>query len=264
MKKYQLILACFILSSMIVISSFTLQSNAARDDISDDWDFEGSVRVSSEEQKLVIYDPTDSEYEDPPLNDSVDGYDRPIKYFQIMGFDTNDDQLLDHYYGYYGIGNFDLSDFYNYTVFGWDLYWIVVNSKWRLRIPETSAARWEVLYYPDPYYDLISVNLLMKVPIYYVNLTENPGVNLQFRIDLGLNYTLGNFTTFGPDSLPLYPDKPDFPGNYSIALPVYTGTYPIEYLVQTGFFSNAFSFIMTISVTFGLFYKLKNRRKRKK
>jgi hypothetical protein len=248
---------------MIVVSSFTLQSKAIRDEISDDWDFEGTLRVSSEEQKLLIYDPTDPAYEDPPMNDSVNGYERPVSYFQIMGFDTNDDQLLDHYYGFYGIGYFDLSDFYNYSVAGWDLYWVVVNAKWRLRIPENSTAKWEVLYYPDPYYDVISVNLLMKVPIYYVNLTENVGTHLQFRIDLGLNYTIGNFTTFGAGGQDIYPDKPTFPG-YNIALPLYTGTFPIEYLVQTGFFSNALSFIMIISLSFGLFYKLRNRRKRKK
>jgi hypothetical protein len=89
------------------------------------------------------------------------------------------------------------------------------------------------------------------------------GTHLQFRIDLGLNYTIGNFTTFGSGGQEIYPGKPTFPG-YNIALPLYTGTFPLEYLVQAGFFGNAFSFIMIISISFGLFYKLRNRRKRKK
>ncbi len=263
MKKYQIFITCFFLSTIMIVSSFTHSANAARDEVSDEWDFEGSLRVQCEEQKLLIYDPTDSKYESPPMNESVDGYDRPLVYFQIMGFDTNDDQLLDHYYGYYGISYFDLSDFYNYTVEGWDRYWVIVNAKWRLRIPEGSTAQWEVLYYPDPYYDLISVNLLKKVPIYYVNLTKNLGCNLEYRVDLGLNYTIGNFTTFGPGGQLLYPDKPNFPG-YNVALPLFTAILPVEYLVQTGFFGNALSFVMIVSMSFGLFYKLRNRRKRKR
>ena len=263
MKKYQLFMTCLFLSTIMIVSSFIPSANAARDEVSDLWDFEGSLIVQSEEQKLLIYDPTDSDYEDPPMNESVDGYERPPLYFQIMGFDTNDDQLLDHYYGFYGIGYFDLSDFYNYDVDGWDRYWVVINAKWRLRIAEGSAAQWEVLYYPNPYYDEISGNLLNKVPIYYVNLTKNLGCNLEYRIDLGLNYTIGNFTTFGSGGQSLYPDKPDFPG-YNVALPLFTGIFPVEYLVQTGFFDNALSFVIIVSMSFGLFYKLRNRRKRKR
>ncbi|MHA1954508.1 MAG: hypothetical protein ACW96U_11245 [Candidatus Heimdallarchaeaceae archaeon] len=263
MKKYQIFITCFFLSTIIVVSSLTHSAIAIRDEISDEWDYEGTLRVQSEEQKLLIYDPTDSEYENPPLNDSINGYERPQVYFQIMGFDTLDDQLLDHYYGFYGISYFDLSDFYNYTVEGWNRYWVVINAKWRLRIPEGSDAQWEVLYYPDPYYDQISVNLLHKVPIYYVNLTKNLGCNLEYRIDLGLNYTRGNFTTFGPGGELLYPGKPSFPG-YNVALPLFTGIYPVEYLVETGFFSNAISFVMIVSISFGLLHKLRKRRKRKR
>jgi len=262
-RKLQIFLASFIISSLIVTSSFAHMAKSARDEVSDDWDFEGTMRVQCEEQKILIYDPTSLDYENPPLNNSVDGYVRPEVYFQIIGFDTNDDQLLDHYYGFYGIAYFDLSDFYNYTVEGWDLYWLVVNQKWRLRLHEDSEAQWEVLYYPDPLYDAISVNLLQKVPIYYVNMTKYTGVTLEYRIDLGLNYTLGNFTTFGPGGLPVYPDKPGFPG-YRMSLPLYIGTFPVEYLVQTDFFSNALTFVMIISLSFGLYYKLKKRRKRKK
>ena len=263
MKKYQIILACFILSTSMIISSFTHNISAVRDEISDQWDFEGTLRVHSETRSFLIYDPTDSEYEDPPMNESVDGYERPSLYFQIMGFDTKDDQLLDHYYGFYGIASFDVSEFYNYTLEDPDLYRVVLNSKWRLRIPESSSARWEVLYYPNPYYDEISLNLLQKVPIYYVNLTKYPGTNLQYRIDHGLNYSLGNFTTFGPGGLPAYPDKPDFPG-YRMSLPLYTGTYPVEYLVETNFFSNVSSFVLIFSLSFGGYYYFKKRRKRKK
>ena len=262
MNKNQIILACFFLSIMVITSSFNLNTLAERDEISDEWDFEGIQRVSSEEQRLLIYDPTDPEYEDPPMNESVGGYDRPQLYFQIMGFDTNDDQLLDHYYGFYGMCiYYDLEDFYNYTVQGWELFWVVINAKWRLRIPEGSDAKWEVLYYPDPYYDLISVNLLYKVPIYYINFTKYDRVSLQYRIDLGLNYTIGNFTTFSSSGMPLNPDIDDFPG-YRVTVPLYTATLPSEFLVQTGFFDSAVSFIMIISLSFGLFYKIRKRRRR--
>lgn len=253
-----------ILTSLVVLSTFSVVSlvSYAQDgddsNVEDVWDFEGMMRVKSDENRFLILGP--DEREDMGLNESIGGYNRPNLYFGLLGLDTDEDQETDIYYGFYGYSFADTSHF-NYTTAQINLYKITVNAKWRLRIPDGSPAKWEILYYPDPDYSLYSTVLEFNTPIYYVNLTKYTGVNLQYRIDYGLNYTIGNFTTFGPGN-PYLPDMSGFPG-YNISVPLFTSNQLIEELVETSFFGNTLSFLMIVTVTFLIFNKFKKRKKRK-
>jgi len=255
-KRYQSILTGILLSILVISASISFLVVGQEEEEEEVWDFDGIMRISSDEERIVIYDPADH-----GLNESVGGYTRPPLYFQILGLDTNDDEELDRYYGFYGIYHFELSDFYNYTTAALSLFWIRVNALWQLRIPEGSSAKWEVLYYPDPLYNSMIKNLLYKIPIYYVNLTKYTGINLEYRIDLGLNYTTGNFTTFGSGGEPLIPSMPTFP-EYNVGVPLFTDNLPLEILQEASFFSDTISFIAIIGLSFMFFYIIRRRRKR--
>jgi hypothetical protein len=140
-----------------------------------------------------------------------------------------------------------------------DLFRIVVFSQWSLRIPESSPLKWEVLYYPDPFYDELTINLIHDIPIYYVNLTKAEGVNLQFKYQLGLNYTIGNFTTFGASN-PIVPSMPSFPG-YNVSVPVFTDNQPISELEATPFFSDPLTYLTIVTLSFFLSIYIKKRRR---
>ena len=242
---------------LVTTSSYLLMSSAQLEE--ELWDFEGVMRVQSDEDRILIFDPTDHGY-----NESVGDYDRPVLYFSLIGLDTNDDEVMDIYYGFYGISFFDLAH-YNLTTAPIELFRIIVNARWRLRIPQEAVDRgmkWQVLYYPDPLYNDIAINLEYNTPIYYVNLTEQEGVNIEYRIDFGLNYTSGNFTTYGATT-PLVPDMPTFP-DYNVSVPLFTKTDLIEELVETDFFGNAVGFATIVSISFLLLYVIRRKRKRKK
>ena len=257
--KTKIVWLSILLSTIMLFSTFnsiSLVSNAQ--DEEDIWDFEGYMRVTSDEQRFIIIGP--DEREEMGMNESVGEYIRPNIYFGFLGLDTDDDEETDVYYGFYG-NNFVDTSHLNYTTAQINLFKITVNARWRLRIPDGSLAKWEVLYYPDPDYSLYATVLDFNTPIYYVNLTKYTGVNLQYRIDYGLNYTLGNFTTFGDDN-PLYPEMPSFPG-YNVSVPLFSSNQLIEELVETSFFSNTISFLMIVTLTFLLYNKFKKRKKRK-
>ncbi len=255
--KIRNITFAIVFAVLVTTSSYLLMSSAQEEE--DVWDFEGIMRVQSDEDRLLIFNPTDEGY-----NESIGGYERPPLYFSLIGLDTDDDEVMDIYYGFYGISFFDVSH-YNYTNAPLELFWIVVNARWRLRIPQEAVDRgvkWEVLYYPDQIYNDIAVNLEYNTPIYYVNLTKQEGVNIEYRIDFGLNYTSGNFTTFGATT-PLVPDVPAFP-EYNVSVPLFTKTDLIEELVETDFFGSAVGFATIVSISFLLLHVIRKRRKRKK
>jgi len=263
MKTKNVWLSIFLLTIMVVstfsvVSLISFAQDGDDQDPEDIWDFEGMMRVKSDENRFLVIGP--DKREEMGLNESVGSYTRPNLFFGLLGLDTDEDQETDIYYGFFGYTFVDTSHL-NYTTAQINLFKITVNARWRLRIPDGSPAKWELLYYPDPDYSLYSTVLEFNTPIYYVNLTKYTGVNLEYRIDYGLNYTVGNFTTFGPDNEYL-PDMPDFPG-YNISVPLFTSNQLIEELVETSFFGNTLSFLMIVTITFLIFDKFKKKKKRK-
>jgi len=253
MKNKYLVISSFLMVTIFITSSF-YYSVQAQEEEEEKWDFEGVMRIGSDDRRILIFDPQD----DGGLNESVGGYERPNVYFNIIGLDSDDDTKMDIYFGFYGVNSYDLSHLgYKTEV---ELFRIIINARWKLRIPVESQARWQVLYYPNPLFDDISINLLYNTPIYFVNLTEHVGVNLQYRIDLGINYTTGNFTTFGAGN-PLVPEYPTFP-EYNVSVPVFTET---QFLgeVDVGLYDSPLSFITLTALTFILFYIIRKKRKRK-
>ncbi len=253
MKNKYLIIASFLMVTIFITSSF-YQSTLAQEEEEDVWDFEGVMRIGSDEKRVLLFDPQI----DGGLNESVGGYERPKVYFNIIGLDSDEDEKMDVYFGFYGVNVFDLSHLGYKTEL--ELFRIIINAKWKLRIPVESQARWQVLYYPDPLFDEISINLQYETPIYFINLTEHVGVNLQYRIDLGINYTIGNFTTFGPGS-PLVPEYPTFP-EYNVSVPIFTET---QFLGEAtaGLYDSPISFITITGLTFVLLYVFRKKRKKK-
>ncbi len=253
MKNKYLIIASLLMVTVFISSSFHY-SILAQEEEEDVWDFEGIMRIGSDEQRIEIFDPQ----EDGGLNTSVGEYLRPKLYFNILGLDSNDDEKMDIYFGFYGINSFDLSHLGYQTET--ELFRMIINARWRLRIPEESQAQWQVLYYPDPLYDAINANLQHDTPIYFINLTKSEGVNLQYRIDLGINYTIGNFTTFGAGS-PLVPEYPTFP-EYNVSVPLFTET---QFLGEAtiGLYDSPVSFIAITGLTFIIFYIFRKKRKGK-
>ncbi len=253
MKNKYLVITSLLIVTVFITSSF-YHSIQAEEEEEDVWDFEGICRIGSDEQRIEIFDPQD----DAGLNSSVGGFVRPNLYFNIMGLDSDDDEKMDIYFGFYGVNAFDLSHLGYQTET--ELFRIIINARWKLRIPETSKAKWQVLYFPDPLYEEISANLQHKTPIYYVNLTESEGVNLQYRIDLGINYTVGNFTTFGSGSH-LVPEYPTFP-EYNVSVPLFTYT---QFLGEAtvGLYDSPVSFITITGLIFILFYIFRKKRKGK-
>ncbi|MBY9001483.1 MAG: hypothetical protein KGD64_11240 [Candidatus Heimdallarchaeota archaeon] len=233
-------------------SSFYLSIEAQDDEEEEQWDLEGVMRVGSDEARIPIFDPQD----DAGLNISVGEYTRPTLYINIIGLDSDNDEDMDIYFGFYGVNIFDLTHLGYQTES--ELFRIIINARWRLRIPEESSSKWQVLYYPDPFFDEIEVNLQWKTPVYLVNLTESVGVNLQYRIDYGINYTLGNFTTFGAGN-PIVPEYPTFP-EYNVSVPVFTST---QFLGEAtaGLYDSPLSFITVTGLTFVLFYIFRKKRK---
>ncbi len=253
MKNKYLVMSSFLIVTIFITSSF-YYSIQAQEEEEEEWDFEGVMRIGSDEKRILLFDPQD----DGGLNESVGEYERPNLYFNIIGLDSDDDTKMDVYFGFYGINSFDLSHLGYQTET--ELFRIILNARWRLRIPEESQARWQVLYYPDPLFDDISVNLQYNTPIYFINLIEYEGVNLQYRIDLGINYTTGNFTTFGAGS-PLVPEYPTFP-EYNVSVPIFTET---QFLGEAtaGLYDSPLSFITITGLTFVLFYIFRKKRKHK-
>ncbi|MHA1345244.1 MAG: hypothetical protein ACTSVO_02100 [Candidatus Heimdallarchaeaceae archaeon] len=253
MKNKYLTITGFLIMSIFITSSF-YYSIQAQEEEEEVWDFEGVMRIGSDERRIEIFDPQG----DAGLNTSVGDFERPKLYFNIIGLDSDDDADMDVYFGFYGVNTYDLSHLGYQTEL--ELFRIIINARWRLRIPEESQSKWQVLYYPDPLFDEISGNLQYKTPIYFVNLTENEGVNLQYRIDLGINYTTGNFTTFGATN-PLVTEYPTFP-EYNVSVPVFTET---QFLgdVTVGLYDGPVSFIAITGLTFVLFYILRKKRKKK-
>ncbi len=245
MKKITLLLIGLMLSSFFFMSSEI--SIAVEDE--EVWDFTGVMRQTSDDYRRIIY---------VPENATVGNYTKPTVYMNILGFDTNEDIEMDKYYGFWGVATFDLSH-YNLT-YETNLFTIRLNAKWSMRIPEGSPLHWEVLYYPNPLYESIRVNLVHDIPIYYVNLTKQIGTHLQYRLDLGLNYTIGNFTTFGEGN-PLLPDLPAFPG-YNTSIPLFTANLPIPELVETSFFDSPIGLISVIVVisVFGYYRRKKGKK----
>ena len=246
MKKITLLLIGLMLSSFFFISN---NNTVAQETAEEVWDFSGVLRQSSDNYRGIIITPTD------PV---VGNYTKPTVYFNILGFDTNDDIEMDTYYGFWGVSFFDLSQF-NYTV-NTGVFTIRLNARWSLRIPEGSPLHWEVLYYPNPLYESIRVNLLHNIPVYYINLTKSLGTNLQYRIDLGLNYTIGNFTTFGEGN-PLIPELPTFPG-YNTSVPLFTANLPIPELTESSFFDSTIYFVAVILLISTFSYQSRKRGKK--
>ncbi len=244
MKKLTLLLIGLMVSSFFFMSSTV---STAQDE--ETWDFSGVMRQTSDDYRDIVHTPTD------PI---VGNYTKPTVYMNVLGLDTDNDIEMDTYYGFWGVGSFDLTD-YNFTSVD-NLFTIKLNAKWSLRIPAESSLHWEVLYYPDPLYETIRINLVHDIPIYYVNLTKALGTNLEYRIDYGLNYTIGNFTTFGEGN-PLLPDMPSFPG-YNISIPLFTANLPIPELTVASFFDNPVGLISVVVViaTFSYYRRRKSKK----
>ena len=254
MKNKYLVFASFLIVAIFITSSF-YHSTLAQEEEEEVWDFEGVMRIGSDERRILLFDPQD----DGGLNESVGEYIRPKIYFNILGLDSDEDEKMDVYFGFYGVNTYDLDHLgYNTET---DLFRIIINARWRLRIPDESQAKWQVLYYPDPLFDDISINLQYRTPIYFINLTEHVGVNLQYRIDYGINYTTGNFTTFGEGN-PLVPEYPTFP-EYNVSVPLFTET---QFLGEAtaGLYDSPISFITITGLTFILLYIFRKKRKNKK
>ncbi|OLS29625.1 MAG: hypothetical protein HeimAB125_21820 [Candidatus Heimdallarchaeota archaeon AB_125] len=251
MKKISVLVVTLMVTSLFVIS-YNLSIGVTAQEDEEAWDFTGTMRITSDQVKRLVFDPVANGF-----NETYGDYDTPSLYMDCIGFDTDEDQEMDIYYGFYGVSLFDLVHI-NYTMMN-ELYRIVVFSQWSLRIPESSPLKWEVLYYPDPFYDSLTPNLIQDIPIYYVNLTKFEGVNLQFKYQLGLNYTIGNFTTFGAGN-PIVPSMPTFPG-YNVSVPVFTDNQPISELVATPFFSDPLTYLTIVTLSFLLGIYVKKRRK---
>lgn len=245
MKKLTLLLIGLMVSSFFFMSS-TVSTATAQEET---WDFSGVMRQTSDDYRDIVLTPTD------PI---VGNYTKPTVYMNVLGLDTDNDVEMDTYFGFWGVGSFDLSH-YNFSSVD-NLFTLRLNAKWSLRIPPESSLHWQILYYPDPLYETIRINLVHDIPIYYVNLTKEIGTNLEYRIDLGLNYTIGNFTTFGEGN-PLLPDMPSFPG-YNISIPLFTANLPIPELTVASFFDNPVGLISVVVVIAAFSYY--RRRKRKK
>ena len=239
-------------TSLFLISFNNSISVTAQENEDDDWDFTGTMRISSDQVRRLVFDPVANGY-----NETYGDYETPPLYMDIMGYDTDADEEMDIYFGFYGLNLFDLTHI-NYTTMN-NLLRVVVFAQWSLRIPESSPLSWEVLYYPDPFYVSLT-GLIHRIPIYYVNLTKAEGVNLQFKIELGLNYTIGNFTTFGANN-PIVPSMPSFPG-YNVSVPVFTANLPIGEIVVTPFFSDPLTYVTIVTILFFLGYYVKKRGKR--
>ncbi|MHA1115086.1 MAG: hypothetical protein ACTSPJ_02830 [Candidatus Heimdallarchaeaceae archaeon] len=192
---------------------------------------------------------------DPSTRINYENYEPPKIEIAVLGLDTNDDDSMDTYYGFYGI----IEDPGVEGYFS-KLLEPYLGATWRMRIPQDSPATWEVIYYPNPIYDKIRPYLAYEAPVYFVNLTVTTGVNLEYEIDLGTNTTYGNLTTYGSDN-PLFPEVPEYPG-YNFAIPYYSGTKENEVTVETDFFSSLSSMISIVSLSF-LVLVLYNKRKRK-
>lgn len=250
MKKTTLFIIVMMITSIYMMSSYNV---LAQEDEEEQWDFTGVMRIGSDQTRIVYFNPTDHGF-----NATEGNYTSPLLYMEVLGVDTNNDIEMDLYFGFWGVNLFDTSHL-NYTT-QVSLFRVILNAKWSLRIPEESNSSWHVMYWPDPIYE--SLSLIHRTPVYYVNLTESVGVNLQYRIDYGLNYTLGNFTTFGASN-PLVPDLPTFPG-YNVSVPLFTANLPIAELTEASFFDGPASFIAIVSVISIGGYYIKKKRTRKK
>jgi len=258
MRKITLFIVTIMVTSLFLLSFNNSINVTAQETEDDDWDFTGTMRITSDQRRMPVFDPVAHGY-----NETYGDFTTPILYMDVMGYDTDDDGEMDIYYGFYGTSSlFDLSHI-NYITMS-TLLIVKVFAQWSLRIPKSSPLSWEVLYYPDPFYDVISSTFTHKIPIYYVNLTKAEGVNLQFKIELGLNYTLGNFTTFGASD-PIVPSMPTFPG-YNVSVPVFTANLPISEIVASPFFSDPLTYvtIVTMFFFFGYFVKKRGKRTNKK
>ena len=254
MRKISLFIVTLMVTSLFMLSFNNSINVTAQETEDDNWDFTGTMRITSDQKRILVFNPVDHGY-----NDTYGDYTTPALYMDVIGYDTSGDGEMDIYYGFYGTSSlFDLSHI-NYTTIS-NLLIVKVFAQWSLRIPESSPLSWEVLYYPDPFYDAIVGNLFHKIPIYYVNLTKAEGVNLQFKIELGLNYTIGNFTTFGAIN-PIVPSMPAFPG-YNVSVPVFTANLPISEIVVTPFFSDPLTYVTIVTMFFFLSYYVKKRGKR--
>ena len=252
MNKKALLITTLMITSLFIVSYNTSINTVAQEE-EEIWDFSGTMRISSDQVRRLIFDPVTQGF-----NETVGNYTSPKLYMEIMGYDTNNDEEMDIYYGFYGVNLYNLVHL-NYTTMN-DLFRVIVFAQWFLRIPESSPLDWEVLYYPDPFYNVLSNNLIHDVPIYYVNLTKAVGVNLQFKIQLGLNYTLGNFTTFGEGN-PIQPSMPSFPG-YNVSVPVFTDNQPISELVASPFISDPITYVAIVMMLGFTGLYLKKRKKR--
>ncbi|MHA1446407.1 MAG: hypothetical protein ACTSSN_06940 [Candidatus Heimdallarchaeaceae archaeon] len=231
MRKITLFIVTLMVTSLFLLSFNNSINVTAQETEDENWDFTGTMRITSDQKRILVFDPVAHGY-----NETSGDFTTPALYMDVMGYDTSGDGDMDIYYGFYGTS----------------------------RIPESSPLSWEVLYYPDPFYNAIAFNFIHKIPIYYVNLTKAEGVNLQFKIELGLNYTLGNFTTFGASD-PIVPSMPTFPG-YNVSVPVFTANLPISEIVASPFFSDPLTYvtIVTMFFFFGYFVKKRGKRTNKK
>ncbi|MHA1399282.1 MAG: hypothetical protein ACTSQE_02905, partial [Candidatus Heimdallarchaeaceae archaeon] len=197
---------------------------------------------------VTVKDPKDKiNYEDyviPPLE------------MGIIGLDTDDDQSMDTYYGFFGIIDYLSAEDYNEKIL--EPY---LGATWRLRIPKDSPAHWEVLYYPDPLYPVVRPYLYWDAPVYFVNVTIAEGVNFEYEIDSGSNTTYGNITTYGQNN-PLEPEYPEFPG-FNVGLTLVTGTRENEVTATAGFFDSVESTISIISLSFITLYFFRKKKKTK-
>ncbi len=252
MKKQYLYLITLLSVILVVSTSFCsiLPVNAAEEE-EEEWDFTGEISIDSDIFYRAMYNPI----EDGGLNETINGYERPVIFVKIIGLDTDANAKMDMYIGLYGIITYDV-DHLGYEE-NTDLFIIIMGTTWKLRIPEESPLHWEVLYYPNPVY--MEINPKRKIPIMFINLTKNVGVNLEYQIETGKTAEIGNFTTFGSGN-PLHPDVPAFP-EYNTTVALYTDTILIGEYTNTGFFDSTLSFITIISLSFVTLYIWRKKRK---
>ncbi len=251
MKKQYLYLIT-LLSVILVISTSFCSISPVNADEEEEWDFTGEISIDSDIFYRAMFNPVT----DGGLNETIGGYERPTVFVRIIGLDTDDNAKMDTYIGLYGVIAYDV-DHLGYEE-NTDLFTIIMGTTWKLRIPEESQLQWKILYYPNPLYT--EINPKRKIPIIFLNLTENVGVNLEYQIETGKTAEIGNFTTFGA-GIPLHPDVPAFP-EYNVSVALYTDKILVgdEY-TKTGFFDSTLSYITLISLSFVTLYIWRKRRK---
>ncbi len=228
------------------------------------------LSVGTHNVTLVVKDGYDHESSDNVIvtvknaDEKIDytKYSVPSLELGILALDTDGDQSMDTYFGFFGLIeiNLNISKYFSEFLSPGSPS---LGATCRFRIPENSSASWKVLYYPDSLYLRVRDNLQHAAPIYYVNLTETTGAVLEYEIDTGSNTTFGYIASYSSGA-ELFPDYPEFPG-FHFAIPYKLGTRENEIPTKTPFFGSLQDMVGIVTVAFVTLYmykKIKTKRKK--